>query len=243
MRRTRMKCILTFVLVSFILASSGLEAVFNANVDFGTVGNGTVDDTVRLQKFLNAVTGSHGEGVIRSGDYRITAMLKINNAHHFKVRGLSQTGGKANVGSYGVRILWDGPANGIPIRLTNVRDSEISNLFIGAKPRRTILAALDIDGDNSTYNVFENLMIDRYAGSITTGVRTCATAPTGCDLLLFRGCLYEVPVKQYGSLEASLNGTPLRARNSLAPRMAFVLPTEVSPCIILISVTTRQIYL
>jgi hypothetical protein len=154
--------------------------------DFGVVGNGVADDTMALQSFLNFVSETQGQGVIPPGDYRITETLTIDSANHFKVQGLSQTGGMGNSGSFGVRILWDGAENGVPIRLINVRDAEISNLFIGVLSGKRILAGLDIDGDESTHNLFDNLMVDQYAGEMETGVRICSTAPTGCDLMVFR---------------------------------------------------------
>lgn len=143
------------------------------------------DDTSCIQRIFNQAAQEHTVKWIPPGDYVITSTIFVS-ASHFAVLGASQTGGKGNTGPLGVRLLWNGPPGGVILQLSNSRDAEISNIMCAVPSGFSAVAGIDIDGDGSTNLLLQNVHVESLGGSLASGIRIGQTAPTGCDLHIFR---------------------------------------------------------
>lgn len=130
--------------------------------DFGAVGDGKTDDTVAVQKAIDAACGV-GAGndvlaarkvIIPAGTYRITETISLLPEHY----GL-QLVGEGSVlpnGPYGslvprsAKLLWGGEKGGVLLQARAVKHLRAENLILdGGKSARILVRVNSIDQNNS----------------------------------------------------------------------------------------------
>jgi hypothetical protein len=122
---------------SFLRATTHLPTrVFDARRDFGAQGNGAADDTVAIQKTINAAAAASGGAIayLPTGRYVITSTMRIAGTNFF-------------VGGSGwcTKLVWQGPEGGV---MTEVRDPQhvtLEDLMIGAHDAGAMNNSIDID--------------------------------------------------------------------------------------------------
>ncbi len=107
----------------FLRATAAVPTVvFDAKRDFGAKGDRSTDDTVALQKTIDAAR-THGKGAIAylpTGAYVVTQPLLITGANYF----FGGTG-------YKTEITRGGPAGGIIVNVLDPQEVTMENLVIG----------------------------------------------------------------------------------------------------------------
>lgn len=96
--------------------------VFDAKAQFGAAGDGRTDDTVALQRCIDAARG-HGRGALAylpSGHYLLTATLRITGEDY-------RVGGSG----FGTRLLWRGAEGSPVITVESPRRVGLEHLMIG----------------------------------------------------------------------------------------------------------------
>ncbi|MHB9023007.1 MAG: glycosyl hydrolase family 28-related protein [Armatimonadota bacterium] len=109
--------------------------VFDAKTDFGARGDGKTDDTVALQKTVDAAR-AHGKGAIAylpTGTYVITATLQITGEDYY-------------VGGSGFRtgLVWRGAEGGTMVAVHNPRRVTLEHLAIGNHDSGQMNNAVDV---------------------------------------------------------------------------------------------------
>lgn len=96
--------------------------VLDAKRDFGARGDGATDDTLAVQKTIDAAAAAQDNAIayLPAGSYNITATLHITGRDFF-------VGGSG----WATRLVWKGPAGGVMVEVHNPRRVVLENIAIG----------------------------------------------------------------------------------------------------------------
>jgi hypothetical protein len=167
---------------------------------FGVIGNGTTDDTVAVQKAINAACNSGGRGMRilfwTSATSKPLTMLVSSTIDFTKCWGIFVDGGssqgEATENTSG--FIWGGPAGGTVLLVNQTRDSTFQNFFIDTQTsagHNNANIGLDIDEDGSvttitTNNVYRNILVRSHnSNSRLVGIRVAHNAPANVERQIF----------------------------------------------------------
>jgi hypothetical protein len=96
--------------------------VFDAKRDFGAKGDGVTDDTLALQKTIDAAAAAAANAIayLPSGSYVVTAPLRITGHDYF-------VGGSG----WGSRLVWKGAEGGTLVEIRDPQDVVLEDIMIG----------------------------------------------------------------------------------------------------------------
>lgn len=117
------------------------KQVFDARRDFGALGNGVADDTLAIQKSINAAAAASGNAIayLPTGHYVITNTLRV-------------TGKNFVVGGSGwcTQLIWKGPEGGVMVEVRDAQDVVLEDLMVGAHDAGSMNNSIDIHQVGST---------------------------------------------------------------------------------------------
>jgi hypothetical protein len=111
------------------------KRVFDARRDFGARGDGTTDDTVVIQKTIDAAAAASGGAIayLPTGRYVITSTLRIAGTNFF-------------VGGSGwcTKLVWHGPEGGVMTEVLDPQHVTLEDLMIGAHDAGAMNNSIDV---------------------------------------------------------------------------------------------------
>ncbi|HVV70635.1 MAG TPA: glycosyl hydrolase family 28-related protein, partial [Verrucomicrobiae bacterium] len=109
--------------------------VLDARRDFGAKGDGTADDTVAIQKAIDAAAGRSGGTLayLPTGRYVITETLRVTGKHFF-------VGGSG----WSSQLVWQGREGGVMVEVHDAQDVELQDLMVGAHDAGAMNNSIDI---------------------------------------------------------------------------------------------------
>lgn len=121
---------------SFLRPTAHLPGpVFDARRDFGAHGNGVADDTVTIQKTIDAAAAASGGAIayLPTGRYAITSTLRIAGTNFF-------------VGGSGwcTKLVWQGPEGGVMAEVRDPQHVTLEDLMIGAHDAGAMKNSIDV---------------------------------------------------------------------------------------------------
>ena len=127
----------------------------NVRSEFGAVGDGVVDDTVSLQRGLDAlvVRGRSPVLFFPSGTYRITRSLSLLSAMHVALVGADPAT---------TTIVWDGEIGGTMVTLNGVAYSSFSRLTLDGRKRALIAVDQSWDSQRPSFDTGNQYADDRF---------------------------------------------------------------------------------
>lgn len=185
----------------FLKSEVGIPGkVFDAKRDFGAKGDGTTDDSVAIQKAIDAAR-TRGQGAIAylpAGRYMVTKTLRV-------------TGGDYYVGGAGMlstHLAWRGEPNGTTIAVDAPDGVTIEHLDLQKKTGIDILQTGD---GQPSFVVYDGLFVSRYNDPPFAGGIRCQQLDKKATVLIpcLAGTLHMidsaqatvlVPLSYYGSI-------------------------------------------
>lgn len=129
--------------------------VFDARVDFGAKGDGNADDTLAIQRTIDAARafGKDAIAYIPQGRYLVSATLKMTGSHY-------RVGGSG----FGTGLIWKGPTGGTTLQITDPANLILENIVIGRHDYPLGNNALDIQQTStaaakSSRMTYENVQV------------------------------------------------------------------------------------
>jgi len=115
--------------------------VFDARRDFGAKGNGRADDTIAVQRTIDAAAIAAGNAIayLPTGNYVITNTLRISGKNFF-------------VGGSGwcTKLIWKGPEGGVMVEVRDAHHVTLEDLMVGAHDAGSMNNSIDIHQAGST---------------------------------------------------------------------------------------------
>jgi hypothetical protein len=115
--------------------------VFDARRDFGAKGNGLADDTMAIQKTIDAAAAASGDAIayLPTGSYVITNTLRITGKNFF-------------VGGSGwcTKLIWKGPEEGVMVEVRDPQQVTLEDIVIGSHDAGAMNNSIDIHHMGST---------------------------------------------------------------------------------------------
>jgi hypothetical protein len=135
---------------SFLRKTAHLPTrVFDARRDFDAKGNGVADDTIAIQKTIDAASAASGDALayLPAGRYVVTSTLRITGTNLF-------------VGGSGwcTKLIWKGPEGGVMAEVRDPQQVTLEDLMIGAHDAGAMDNGIDIEqlgsakGSHMTYD-------------------------------------------------------------------------------------------
>jgi hypothetical protein len=110
------------------------KRVFDARRDFGAKGNGVADDTIAIQKAIDAAAAS-GDGIayLPTGRYVITSTLRITGKRFF-------VGGSG----WSTKLIWKGSEGGVMVEVRDPQQVTLEAMMIGSHDAGAMNNGIDI---------------------------------------------------------------------------------------------------
>lgn len=171
---------------------------------YGAIGDGYADDAQALQSACDAAAAAHGI-LMLAANYRITRGIVVQpqGADQFTFMQIAGVGA-----GY---IVYDGPPNGIALRLIGVKNTRISGLKI--KTGIPGVTAIGLDGTPAHISIgsitFADCLIDLGTGGGCIGFAASSAAignQLDCALVNYERCLVQGRGRQYGDWGWYLSG-------------------------------------
>jgi hypothetical protein len=115
--------------------------VFDARRDFVAQGNGQADDTIAVQRTLDAAAGAAGGAIayLPTGNYIITNTLRVTGKNYF-------VGGSG----WATKLIWKGPEAGVMIEVRDAQQVTLEDLMVGSHDAGSMNNGVDIHQVGST---------------------------------------------------------------------------------------------
>jgi hypothetical protein len=127
--------------------------VFDARRDFGARGDGIADDTIAIQKAINAAATVAGDAIayLPTGRYVITSTLHITGKNFF-------------VGGSGwcTQLVWKGSEGGVMVEVRDAERVTLEGLMIGAHDAGAMNNGIDLHqlgSSNATHVTYDGVFV------------------------------------------------------------------------------------
>ena len=175
--------------------ATNVYPIVNCQATYGAAGNGVTDDTLAIQRCIDAVPGTGGELFLPAGTYRISNTLQMGNGTSFSESrsfGIHLKGagvGSANTitvnskeWSGGTTILWAGPYGGTMLKLAGpTLHMKISDLQLNANGT----GGTGIQIQHAANSVLNNVQVSNY--NTLAILLTATSGPVvygNCDIMM-----------------------------------------------------------
>jgi Pectate lyase superfamily protein len=173
-----------------VVSAAGVQAaiidqggqVYNVKA-YGAKGDGVTDDTVAIQKALNAAQALGGATVVvPTGVYILTDTLDWTHFANVALWGPGQIGGAGG----GASLKWNGPAGGIVHKMYQARDNLIEGIqMLAGSATPGVYVDMDQPPGYTTNCTHNTLRRVRMATFSIAGVRIGLAGTANCDLNIF----------------------------------------------------------
>jgi hypothetical protein len=111
------------------------KRVFDAKRDFGAKADGVANDTIAIQKAIDAAAAASADAIayLPTGNYVITKTLQITGSNYF-------VGGSG----WGSKLIWKGGEGGTMVEVREPRGVTLENIMIGSQDAGAMNNAIDI---------------------------------------------------------------------------------------------------